>query len=431
MHPAESAEAWAKRRTALALRRSFCAPELATARDAWNLASRETMQADCVEVTPEPAEPGSPLLLAVLDTLTDGVAVKDATGTYLLVSRIAAAMMGATPERIVGRTDRELRPHDEAVRVEGYDRDVIARGERVSYEMRSIGPDGERYLSTIQAPVRASDGQIAGVIVVTRDVTAVKRMEAELRRAARIETATRLASAVVHDLASVLTAIHVVGDVVLRSEGLPAGSRADVLEIQRAVEHGTDLAAHLLALSRQQAVAHGPVDLTALVREMERLLTLTLAEREVHLVLTLAEPLAPVWGDWVQLERIVDNLVCNARDATPSGGRVTISTEVVELDKQFVVTHRGARVGSHVRLVVEDSGKGMVAGIVARAGEPFFTTKPPGEGTGLGLATVYDTARETGGVVEIDSKPGRGTRVAVYLPVWLQRPGARPDIAGG
>jgi CheY-like chemotaxis protein/two-component sensor histidine kinase len=202
-------------------------------------------------------------------------------------------------------------------------------------------------------------------------------------------------------------------------------------EIRHAAERASELTHRLLVFSRREPVLPEVLDLNAVVRDMERLLRRTLAERvSLDVALAPGEPL--VEADAAQLEQVVLNLVMNARDAMPEGGTIRIETSRTELGER-----RGSRVagpppGEYVVLSVRDEGAGMEQEVAARAFEPFFTTKPKGEGTGLGLATVYGTVTHAGGGAEIASEPGKGTTVQVYLPAVAERrpqPDERPAPA--
>ncbi|MBL9077603.1 MAG: response regulator [Planctomycetes bacterium] len=250
-------------------------------------------------------------------------------------------------------------------------------------------------------------------LCLQRDITDRRALEDELRRAQKLEAVGRLAGGVAHDFNNVLTVV--VGCAENQIVELPPGTaRDDARLIVESAERAARLTRQLLAFSRQQVLAPAAVDVGAVVDDLAALLRRTIGEH-VELELDRGERPATALVDRGQLEQVVTNLVLNARDAMPRGGRVRITSRTVVLDAGFTAQH-GTAAGRYVRLAVGDNGVGMDAATCARAFEPFFTTKPQGRGTGLGLATVWGIARQSGGFVTIDSAPEVGTTVAVYLP---------------
>ncbi len=288
-----------------------------------------------------------------------------------------------------------------------------------------------------QVLVRDESGAVRSVIGVTRDISERKRLEAEsnqleleLRQAQRMEAFAQLAGGVAHDFNNYLTVILGHAEQ-LRSA---AGSDADACEsleaILEAAERSSALTGQLLAFSRKQVLEPRGLDLAELVRRMEPLLRRAVGEH-VRLVLDLAGP-APVHADATQLEQVVVNLALNARDAMLEGGELRIEVAVRGAD---------ARAGTAsqedcVELVVRDTGSGMDDETRARIFEPFFTTKPEGRGIGLGLSTVYGIVRQSGGAVEVSSRPGQGSVFRVRLPrtdAVVGEASTRPEpvVAGG
>ena len=213
------------------------------------------------------------------------------------------------------------------------------------------------------------------------------------------------------------------------AQELEEGSAAhtDVLEIRRAAERGTELTRQLLIFSRRDAIQPQAVDLNATVREMERLLRRTLGEH-IELIAELTPELPTVLADPGQLEQVLVNLAVNARDAMPQGGQLRIQTTEVHLDEDFIREHSDASPAPHARLTVADTGCGMTPAVAIRAFEPFYSTKRKGEGTGLGLATVYGIVKGAGGQISIYSEPGLGTRVKVDLPTIDEAVPSDPDL---
>jgi two-component system cell cycle sensor histidine kinase/response regulator CckA len=247
------------------------------------------------------------------------------------------------------------------------------------------------------------------------DITERKNLEEQLRQAQRIEAVGRLAGGVAHDFNNLLTAILGYSDIVL--EQLPSGDRLRhyVGEIKKAGERAASLTRQLLAFSRQQVLAPLVLDLNAVVADMEKMLRRLIGE-DIELVTVLGHDLARVKADPSQLEQVIMNLAVNARDAMPEGGRLSLATANFLVDEAYAQRHVGLKPGPYVTLTVTDTGCGMDAETLSRIFEPFFTTKEKGKGTGLGLSTVYGVVKQSGGYIEVESEPGRGTAFRVYLP---------------
>jgi PAS domain S-box-containing protein len=252
---------------------------------------------------------------------------------------------------------------------------------------------------------------------VSPDLTERRRVEEQLAQAQRMEAIGRLAGGIAHDLNNMLTAI--MGHAMFLQQGFEPedARRQDVAQITAAAERSAALTRSLLAFARRELVQPRQLDLNAVVREMERMLRPALGEG-IDFELRL-DPAAPtVMVDRSRIEQVILNLCLNARDAMPRGGRLTIETTPVHLDAAYAERHPGTviRAGDYVRLGVTDTGVGMDAATQARIFEPFFTTKGVGEGTGLGLSTVYGSVKQAEGFVWVYSEPGHGSAFHVYLP---------------
>jgi len=279
--------------------------------------------------------------------------------------------------------------------------------------------------------VTAEGGNPNRFVGFVADVSDRKRLEEQLRQAQKMEAVGALAGGVAHDFNNLLTVI--VGYSELQIARLADGDplRKDLLEIKKAADRAAALTRQLLAFSRKQVLQPRVIDLNETVAEMEKMLR-RLVRADIEFVLALEPSLERVEVDPTQVEQVLMNLVVNARDAMPAGGRLVIETANVVLDETYPLSHIGTSAGPHVMLAVSDNGCGMDKKTRDRAFEPFFTTKGLGEGTGLGLATVYGIVQQSGGNIFVYSEPGAGTTFKVYFPqVQAPRESSVEQVPGG
>jgi PAS domain S-box-containing protein len=350
---------------------------------------------------------------ALFESAPDGYVVCDASGVILDCNSAAETVLGRPRAEQIGV---QLRTMGLAVLSQWPSENAGQPYER-TYER----PDGSRVCIEVRQAVIAYEPAPLGLVIL-RDVTLQKdqeatreRLERQLQGAQRLEAVGRLAGGIAHDFNNVLTAILGFSELLLGEDGDADSRRRDLLEIRRAAERAGGLTKRLLAFSRNQVIEPVIVDLNQLVGDALRMLERLIGE-DVELVVHTEPALCSVLVDAGQLEQVLVNLVVNARDAMPSGGRLTISTANVTLDETQSRAFAEARPGEYVRVRVADTGCGMARDVLPHVFEPFFTTKPPGKGTGLGLAMVYGFVRQSGGFVGVSSEEGRGTSIDVYLP---------------
>ncbi|MDA8105967.1 MAG: ATP-binding protein [Nitrospiraceae bacterium] len=259
------------------------------------------------------------------------------------------------------------------------------------------------------------------VLAVARDISErigaekeQRYLQAQLLQSRKMESVGRLAGGVAHDFNNILTSILGYCEILMSDipAGHPMSKQLDI--IRSAGERGAGLTRQLLAFSRKQVLQMKSADLNAIIENMAKMISRIIGE-DIRFELRL-KPVKNILADTGQIEQVLMNLIANARDAMPDGGRLLIETGNELLDRRYAEAHEGVRPGIHVMLAVSDTGRGMSAEMKERIFEPFFTTKGTGKGTGLGLATVYGIVRQHNGHIHVDSEPGRGTSFKVYLP---------------
>jgi two-component system cell cycle sensor histidine kinase/response regulator CckA len=353
---------------------------------------------------------------------------------FLAVNDAAILRYGYSRDEFLAMSIQDIRPPADRAHVVEV-RGGNSPGPLEPTELLHSTKDGAILAVEVSADSIAFAGRPARLILV-KDVTERKRLEDQLRQFQKMEAIGRLAGGVAHDFNNLLTVIQGYGDLVL--DDLEPGDRlyADVRGIKDAAERAAGLTQQLLAFSRRQVLAPEVLDLNSLVREMERLLHRLIGE-DIEIHTALAPDLGRIRADPVQLHQVVLNLAVNARDAMPHGGTLTLETQNVEVGPNRPATQGLVTPGRYVLLAVTDTGVGMDQETKANVFEPFFTTRGTGEGTGLGLATVYGIVRQSGGFIWVYSEPSQGSSFKVYLPraesdgVPTARPAAvRPSSRG-
>src|SRR6266702_3213984 len=397
----------------------------------------------------------------LLEAAPDAMVCVDQAGQITLVNAQAERLFGYGREELIGQPVEMLVP--DAVRAAHpghraeYAADPRHRPMGAGKELAGRRRDGSTFPAEISLSA-IDTGQGILVTAAVRDVTERMqaqaererlrtqterdRMERQLQQTQRLESLGQLAGGVAHDFNNLLGVISSYADFVaeeLETQAPPNGRQtllSDIAQVQRAAARAAELTHQLLAFARREVIQPRVLNLNDMVASVEQLLQRTLGEH-IELATELAGDLRLVLADAGQIELTLVNLAVNARDAMPSGGKLTIETANTDVDAVYAASRAGPTPGRYVAVKVSDTGTGMPAEIADRAFEPFFTTKPKGEGSGLGLATVYGIITQAGGNVRIYSEPGLGTTVIVLLPVTDQsppaheQPPARPEHGEG
>jgi PAS domain S-box-containing protein len=359
------------------------------------------------------------LLDNVVENLPDMVVLKEPDGDgfrYILINAAGEQLLGRERGDILGKTERDLFPPEEAALIVEANQAVIASGRaRTFTERRLTAAAGGRTVETRMVPIGAGNGGSAMILAIIRDVSDAKAREEQLRQLQRMDAIGRLTGGVAHDFNNLL-AIILGNSELLRGHLAEGGEDAYMIDdVSGAAGRGAELVKRLLAFARMQHLEPESVDLNARLASITGLLQRSLGEN-VQVRIKPARKLWPAVVDATQVDDALVNLAINARDAMPTGGTLAIETENVALDEDYAAQHVEVTPGDYVMLAVSDTGTGMPPDVIARVFEPFFTTKPTGSGTGLGLSQVYGFIKQSGGHVKIYSELGHGTTIKLYLP---------------
>jgi PAS domain S-box-containing protein len=353
----------------------------------------------------------------LFDNASDLVCMSDPEGNLLYVNKAWQQGTGYSDDEIARMRLLDIVDPESRAEFASVLRRVLG-GERLDHvELLFVPKDGAAITVEGNLSCTYKDGQPSVVRGIYRNITERKRVEEQLRRAERMQAAGKLAGGVAHEVNNMMTGVIGFSEFVLRSFDENDPRRGDVEEVIRAGTRAADVTRQLLAFTRQQFLRPQTVHINTIVSEMEKMLRHSLGE-DKQLELRLGARAGQIRADRGQLEQVLINLVLNARDAIDGHGRVSIETGTVEWDSSYAARHEGVEIplGRYVLLAVSDTGCGMDADVQARIFEPFYTTKPIGQGTGLGLSTVYGIVKQSGGFVWVYSEVDQGSVFKVYLP---------------
>jgi len=350
----------------------------------------------------------------------DAVYITTREGKFIDFNQAFLDLFGHSREELVALQAQDAYVHP----VERYrfQQEIEKNGFVRDYEVKLRKKDGKEMDCLLTASVRrGNDGTILGYQGIIRDISERKRAEQEmkaleeqLRQSQKMEAIGRLAGGIAHDFNNILTIIKGYSQLSLSElkEGHPL--KENIEGIEKATDRATDLIRKILAFSRRQVMEMRVLDLNTLLVDLDKLLRRIIGE-DVELVTVMVEDLGRVKVDPGQIEQVILNLVVNAKDAMPNGGKLTIETANAELDEIYARSHIAVIPGRYVMLSVSDTGAGMRPEVRERIFEPFYTTKEKGKGTGLGLSTVYGIVKQSGGNIWVYSEPGQGTTFKIYL----------------
>jgi PAS domain S-box-containing protein len=373
------------------------------------------------------------------ESMMDSFVETTMTGEIVLTNASYLALLGYSADEVKKLRHQDLTPARWHSFESGIvETQVLPRGYSDVYEKEYIRKDGTVFPVELRTfLLRDATGRPAGTWAIVRDVTERKRLaeekarlEDQLRQAQKVEAIGRLAGGVAHDFNNLTAIVLGYGEMLLGQLSPEDPARKSVEQILEAGRRSAALTRQLLAFSRKQTLQPEVLDLNALLHNLEKMLGRLIGE-DIRLEFKLAAGLGRVTADPGQIEQVVVNLVVNARDAMPRGGRLTVETADVELDETSAPHHPGVVRGSYVLLTLADTGCGMDKAAMARLFEPFFTTKEKGKGTGLGLAMVYGIVKQSDGYIWATSEPGQGTTFKVYLPRTDAEAQAKTVEAGG
>jgi PAS domain S-box-containing protein len=360
---------------------------------------------------------------ALLENAHDAIAVLTPEGTVLEVNRSCERMLGRSRAELVGQTLAELAPEESrGVYTTEFVRSLADGGGRVT-PGRLRRPDGTTLHVELSRTVVDVGGGERVVLSMGRDISDRVRLEEQLRQSQKMDAVGQLAGGVAHDFNNLLSIILSYTTLALDQLKPSDPLRSDIEQVKRAGERSAELTRQLLAFSRRQVLEPRVLDLNVAIKGAESMLRRVLGE-DIELSMLTFTPVGAVLADPGQVEQILMNLLVNARDAMPRGGKLSIETADVTLDAAYASQHHEVTPGRYVMLAVSDTGVGMDSATLNRIFEPFFTTKEEGKGTGLGLATVFGIVKQSGGHIWVYSEPGRGSTFKIYLPRVEQTPEA-------
>ncbi len=378
-------------------------------------------------------------LQAIMDNSPALVTLKGQDGTYLMANRQFEETFRKRTEEIIGKSCYDLCSRDVADRMTAHEQEVLGGKKPLQVEEHFFINEKEHVFLTVRFLLSSPETDSLNLCSISTEITDLKMMEIEqakleeqLRQAQKLESIGQLAGGVAHDFNNMLTGMIGFSTLALRDmpEDHPVRNYLDI--IKETGERAASLTNQLLAFSRKQILEMQKIQLNELFRNLSKMLKRLIGEH-VHIELAFDPDLPPVLADPTQMEQILMNLTVNARDAMPQGGWIKIKTAHVEVGPEEARTLGEIKAGDYVRITVEDTGEGISPEVQEKIFEPFFTTKQVGQGTGLGLSTVYGIVKQHKGYIHVESEMGKWTRFSLYFSPYRERvePNAEEDENNG
>jgi PAS domain S-box-containing protein len=372
-------------------------------------------------------------LSAAVEQAAEAVVITDTDGIILYANPAFEQLTGFDSTEFIGRSPRLFAEVNQDRTVHADMWQVVSGGQPWQGRFTGHSKDGRPFkVDMLITPVRNQTGEVVNLVGTMRDVTREVQLEEQFQQAQRMEALGRLAGGIAHDFNNLLTVIHL-STRLMERQMRPEDPLLDHIQrIRETGERATKLTKQLLSFSRREFAEPQVLDLNQVVGDLSRMLKRIIGE-DIDLVTDLADDLWLIEIDPSQMDQVLMNLVLNARDAMPDGGTLTIRTANTVLDEAYAAAHVDARLGRHVLLTISDTGMGIDDEAKAHLFEPFFTTKQMGQGTGLGLSTVFGIVTQNGGHIRVESEPGQGATFQILLPSTTDRrvrvvPSAQPPL---
>jgi len=371
----------------------------------------------------------SPVLLALLDAAVDAMIVADHKGVIMRANKAAARLFGHEANALVGENVRILMPKAMASQHDGFLRHHLDTGEKriigIGRDVEGLRADGSVFPLHLSVGRADISGEVAFVGIM-HDLSRRKAAEEATARSQRMDAIGQMTGGIAHDFNNLLTVV--IGNLeLLEMAETSEKSGALISDALEAAEVGADLTSRLMVFARKSTLNSEVIDLNADVSKAVAMLSRTIGAH-IAVETAFADDLWQAKIDATQLQTAVLNIALNAQDAMPSGGKITLETRNMRLDDTYVAQEIGIDMGDYIRLSIADTGEGMSAETRTRAMEPFFSTKPVGQGTGLGLSMVYGFIKQSGGHIAIYSEVGKGTTISLYFPALQSTTKRDPSV---
>jgi len=354
----------------------------------------------------------------ILNGIPDPAWMKSKEGAFMAINQAWCDFTGRDAASVIGKTALEIFGPEIAGKLHQQDLVVLKTRKPLRQEEHLSTDQNKAWFDTVRTPLLDTQGEVAAIIGIARDITERKLMEEQFLRNQRLESIGSLAGGIAHDLNNILGPIMMSASML--GEALPETTSKELIAIiQEAAQRGADIVNQVLTFARGAKGEHKILEPRALIYQVERILK-EILPKTITFKASPPEGLWNVTGDVTQLHQVFVNLCVNARDAMPEGGSLSLSAKNFEVCNHFAARVPGAKPGRYVKINVTDSGTGIPREMQGKIFDPFFTTKPSGKGTGLGLSTVLGIVKSHGGFVTIESKIGKGSKFSVYFPATAE-----------